>query len=123
HGLRLPFRQGTSSIGDRLQRRPASRRRGTLRPAGIGSATVQFRRHRTGKAAAGKLVCPRASADLYGWRPGPARLERIDVRIPDAPAGDADLRKYPARPDLRGRGGATDRIWTATRRTVGNVGV
>ncbi len=65
NGLRLPVRQGASATGDRIQRRASSACDDELlRPAGIGSATVQFRRHRAGQAAAGKLVRARAPADL-----------------------------------------------------------
>jgi hypothetical protein len=32
-------------------------------------------------------------------------VERLDVRVPDAAAGDADLRQHAARPDLQGGGG------------------
>ena len=41
-------------------------------------------------------------------RPDAAFLERLDVRIPDAAAGHADLREHAARSDLSGRG-ASDR--------------
>src|SRR4029453_15976936 len=50
-------------------------------------------------------------------------MERLDVRIPDAAAGDADLREHFARPDVPGGRGTTYRLWTATRRAVGHVGV
>jgi hypothetical protein len=32
-------------------------------------------------------------------------VERLDVRVPDAAAGHADLRQHAARPDLQGGGG------------------
>src|SRR4030095_3339775 len=50
-------------------------------------------------------------------------MERLDVRIPDAAAGDAHLREHFARPDVPGGRGTTYRLWTATRRAVGHVGV
>ena len=123
NGLWLLVRQGAPAVGDRIQRRAAPLRRELLRLAGVGSALVQFRRHRAGRAAAGKLVRSGAPAHVRGRRAGSAGVERLDVRIPDAAAGDADLREYLARPDVPGRSGTTDRLWTATRRAVGDVGV
>ena len=100
HGVRLPVRQGASSAGDRLQRRRTPAGRELLRSAGFGSEVVQFRGDRAGTAAAGELVCPGAPAHHRRRRTDPAFLERLDVRVPHAAPGDADLRKHAARPDL-----------------------
>jgi hypothetical protein len=107
-------------LSDRLQRRRTPARRRLLRPAGLGSAAVQFRRHRPGPVAAGELVRPRAPADQRRRRAGAAVVERLDVRVPDAAAGDADLRQHAARPDLQGGGGAADRLRQAARRALGH---
>jgi hypothetical protein len=49
------------------------------------------------KAGSRSAACSPAPAASH-----PAVVERLDVRVPDAAAGDADLRQHPARPDLRG---------------------
>ena len=51
----------------------------------------QFRRHRAGAAAAGMLVRARPPADDRRRRAGARVVERLDVRVPDAAARDADL--------------------------------
>ena len=61
----------------------------------------------------GRLLVPRAGAD-------PGVLERIDVRVPDAAPGHAQLRQYPARAQLQGGGAAADRIRAIARRPVGH---
>jgi len=38
-----------------------------------------------------KLVCPGPKAHQRRWQTDPALVERIDVRVPDASLGDADL--------------------------------
>jgi cyclic beta-1,2-glucan synthetase len=45
-----------------------------------------------------------ACSPTHGRRAGSPVLERIDVRVPDAAAGDADLRQHAARSDLPGSG-------------------
>ena len=55
-----------------------------------------------GKLAAGALVRAGAPAHRDRRRAGAAVLERLDVRVPDAAAGDADVRGHAARPDLQG---------------------
>ena len=49
----------------------------------------------------------------------PPFLERLDVRVPHAAPGDADLRGHAARPDLPGSGGAADRVRQDTRGALG----
>ena len=93
-----------------------------LRSAGVGSAPGQLRRHRAGKAAAGKLVRAGTSAHLRRRRAGAAGMERLDVRVPDAAAGDAHVRKHAARSDLRRGRGAADRVWKRARRALGHIG-
>ncbi len=83
----------------------------------------RVRRHRPGAAAAGELVRPRAPAHQRRRRADPAVLERLDVRVPDAAAGDAELRAHAARPDRQGGGGAADRVRRAARPALGHVGI
>ena len=63
-----------------------------------------------GTAAAGELVRARPPAHERRRRAGAAVVERLDVRVPDAAAGDADLREHAARPDLPRGGAAADRV-------------
>ena len=65
-------------------------RRELLRPARLGGAARQLRRDRAGQTAAGELVRARPPADDAGGAAGSAVVERLDVRVPDAAAGDAD---------------------------------
>ena len=53
-----------------------------------------------GKNSSGELVCPGTFAHDRRWRTDPPFVERFDVRIPDAAAGDADVRTHAARRDL-----------------------
>jgi hypothetical protein len=71
-------------IGYNVAQRPL--RRELLRLAGIGGAFEQFRRRRTGQAAPGKLVRARTFAHVRWGNTDSARMERLDVRIPDASA-------------------------------------
>ncbi len=121
HGLCVPLRQSAAPAGDRLQRHGTPPRRRPLRFVGDRSTVGQFRRNRAGASPAGKLVRARASADIRWRRAGPAVVERVDVRISDAAAGDADLRQYIARSDVPRRGRTADRLWQATRRAMGNI--
>ena len=50
-------------------------------------------------------------------------MERLDVRVPDAAAGDADLRAHATRSDIPGRRRPPDRIWPPARRAVGHFRV
>ena len=69
---------------------------------------ASYRRHRPGPGAAGPLVRAGPPARPPRRRAEPAVVERLDVRVPDAAAGDADLRATrcstrPARPPSRDR--------------------
>ena len=83
----------------------------------------QFRRNRPGPDPSGQLVRPRPSADSGRRRPDPAVVERLDVRVPDAVAGDAEFPQHAARPDLQVIGTAPDRIRCPAQCTVGHFGV
>ena len=76
-----------------------------------------------GQLAAGELVRARAPAHDRGGAIGAPVLERLDVRVPDAAAGDADVRQHAARPDLSRDGGAADRVREAARRALGHLGM
>ena len=76
-----------------------------------------------GTTAAGKLVCPRTPAHDHGWRSDSSFVERVDVRVPHAAPHHADLSTYAARSNLSRCGGATDRVWARTRRSVGRLGI
>ena len=83
----------------------------------------QLRGDRAGAAAAGELVRARPPAHDRRRRAGAAVVERLDVRVPDAAAGDADVREHAARPDLPRGGGAADRLRQPARRAVGHLGI
>ena len=123
HGVRLSLRRRASPAGHRLQRRRAPARPELLRSARFGSEVRQFRGDCAGTVAAGELVRARAPAHDRGGPIGAAVLERLDVRVPDAAAGDADVRQHAARPDLSRVGGAADRVRQAARRAVGHLGM
>ena len=122
-GLRLPVRSGPRFVVDRLQRQRPPPRSVVLRPARLGGAAGEFHPHRPGPVAAGPLVCPGPAVDHPRWRDGVVVVERLDVRVPDAAAGDADLRAHAARSDLPGGRGPPDRIRPPARRAVGHFRV
>lgn len=105
--VRLPVQPDHQAAGHRLQPERAAAGCELLRLAGLRSAAGQLCRHRARTTAAGALVRHGAPA-LHSARPtGAAVLERLDVRVPDAAAGDADLPEHLAGPDLPvGGGGA-----------------
>ena len=102
-GLRARLRPDAAPVLDRLQRRPtagSTRRTTTCSPPRRGwrasSRSPRARcRRRTGSASA--AACPRRR------RSRAALLERHDVRVPDAAAGDAPLpaRRCSTRPTRR----------------------
>ena len=122
-GLRLPVRSGPRFVVDRLQRHRPSLRSVVLRPARLGGAVGEFHPDRPGPVAAGPLVCPGPAVDHPRWCDGVAVVERLDVRVPDAAAGDADLRAHAARSDLSGGRGPPDRIRPAAWRAMGHFRV
>src|SRR6185295_18837254 len=62
--------------------------------------------------ALGRLLTSTAGAPV---------VERLDVRVPDAAPGDADVRKHAARAHLPGRGPPADRLRPRVRRALGHV--
>ena len=124
HGLRLPLRPDARPARDRLQRRRPPPRRELLRPARVGGAAGQLRRDRPGQAAAGALVRARPPAHHGRRRAGAAVVERLDVRVPDAAAGDADATRTrcSTRPARRSCSRQID-YGRAARRAVGHLRV
>ena len=89
HLLAIGYNVASASAGPEL-----------LRSAGFGSEIFQFRGDCSGRVAAGELVCPGTSPHYRRGRIASPFVERVDVRIPHAAPGNADLRKHVARPDL-----------------------
>ena len=97
----VPVRQGASATGDRIQRRASAAATTSYYDLLASEARLcNFVAIAQGKLpqeswfALGRLLTVRRR------RAGPAGVERLDVRVPDAAAGDADLREYAARSDL-----------------------
>ena len=98
-GVRLPVRPRATAALDRV---PGGRRRARsqlLRPARLRSASRELRRDREGRRPGAALVPPRARPDAGRPRLGADLVVRIDVRVPDAVAGDARAGGEPARAD------------------------
>ena len=70
---------------------------------------------------AGELVRARPSARHARRQDGAAVVERLDVRVPDADAGDAELREHAARRDHAGRRGAAGALRPPARRALGHL--
>ncbi|MNL17907.1 hypothetical protein D3C87_1390280 [compost metagenome] len=119
--LWVPVRQGQPAAGHRLQPDRAQARRGTLRPACLRSPPLQLRRHCARPASAGNLVCPGQAAQHRRGRHGAPLVERLDVRISDAPARHAVLRPHVAGADLRVGRARPDRVRRQTRHPLGHV--
>ena len=119
----LPVRRLAPPDDHRLQRGRAACRRGLLRPACVRSAPGRVRRDRARAGRAGELVRARSPAHFGGRGAGAPLVERVDVRVPDAHAPDAELRTHPARPDVPRRRTAPDRVRPAAGRPVGHLRV
>ncbi len=119
-GFRHAVRQGSSSADDRLLRYRSPHRSEFLRSARLRSAADQFRRRRARASAAGKLVRARTSADQERRRCRAAVVGRLDVRVPDAVAGDAELHRHAARSHVQGIGETPDRLWPSAGGAVGH---
>ena len=85
------------SIGYRVARRHA--RPELLRPARLRGAARELRRDRQGRRPVAALVPPRPRRHPDRTRRGADLLVGIDVRVPDAVAGDARAGGQPARAD------------------------
>ena len=98
-GLRVPVRHRATAALDRVSRGRRRARSQLLRPARFGSASRELRRNRQGRHPGAALVPPRAGLDAGRPRLGADLVVGIDVRIPDAVAGDARAGREPARAD------------------------
>ena len=94
--------------------------------------TTRWRRRRgspafvaiaTGADCPRSLVQARAIADAERRIARAPLVERVDVRVPDAAARDADVSGHAAARDLRRRRPAADPVRRAARRAVGHLGV
>jgi cyclic beta-1,2-glucan synthetase len=90
---------GAPPAGDRLQRRRRRKWTRATTTCWRPRRASPVRRDRPGRAAADQLVRAGPAADRRSTAGHLAVVERLDVRVPDAAAGDAQLRGHPARPD------------------------
>ena len=118
--LPLPVRAQAASVRDRLQRQRGATRQRLLRPARLRGAPRHFRLDRARADPAGQLVFAGAPADRTRRAADPAVVERLDVRVPDAAAGDADLSRLAAGRNQPRRGRAPDRLRARAGRAVGH---
>ena len=121
--VRLPLQSRAPALLDRLQRRRRTTRQLLLRHPRVRGAAGELHGHRARQGLARALVQARTLADAERHLAGAALVERVDVRVPDAAAGDAIARRHAARRDLRGRGAAADGLRGRTRRAVGHLRV
>ena len=99
-GLRLPLRPDAQALLDRL---PRGRRRARLRTATTCSPPRRGSRasSRSPRATSRRALVPaRPRADAGRPRLGAGLVVGLDVRVPDAVAGDARAGRQPARADL-----------------------
>ena len=116
-GFRLPARPRAQAAVDRLFASPTTARPQLLRPARLRSAARQPVRHRQGRCPDPALVPPRPRGDAARQRLGADLLVGLDVRVPDAVAGDARAGRQPARAD-QSPGGAS-----GSRPTAASLGI
>src|SRR5208337_2078398 len=94
-----------------------------LRPAWFGGAAGEFRRNREGRNSRASLVPARARDDAGRSRLGADFVVGLDVRVPDAVAGDARAGGQPARADQSAGGAPPDKVRRRAWNTVGRLGV
>ena len=121
--VRFPVRRGAPALLHRLQRHRRPARRVVLRHAGVGGAARELSGHRHRQDRPRSLVQARAIADAERRVARAPVVERVDVRVPDAAARDADLSGHAAARDLRRHRPAADPVRRAARRAVGHLGV
>ena len=102
----------TSAGGTRAITTCSPRRRGSPASSRLPRASC---RRKTGSRSGG---CSHRGRPI-----GAPVVERLDVRVPDAAAGDAGVREHAARADLSRDGRAADRVREAARRAVGHLGI
>ena len=122
-GLRLPLRPRAAAALDRLPDRRRHARPELLRPAGLRGAARELRRDRQGRRAGAALVPPRARAHAGRSRLGADLVVGIDVRVPDAVAGDARAGGEPARADQPPGRATAPEVRRRARRALGRLRV
>ena len=127
NAFRIPLRQEAPALRDRLPPRRSIRRRAArlvlLRSARLRSAPGELHCDRQGRRARAPLVPPRPPDHQRARITGAAVVERDDVRVPDAAAGDAELSGNPARRVVPHGGAAADRLRPHARHAVGHLRV
>ncbi len=127
HGLPLPLRPAAPDPLDRLStggRRGAGTPRPlVLRPAGLGGAPRELRRHRPRRAPGDALVPPRPAGHERPRHADPPVLERHRLRVPDAAAPHEELSRDAARPQLPPGGAPPGRVRRRAGRALGDLRV
>ena len=114
HRLLDPLRLAPPALLDRLQPERGPTRPELLRPARERMPPGELPVDREGRRPAGALVPARSRADQDQRGPRTGELERVDVRVHDAAAGDARLAQHASGRDVRDRR-APPRSTTARR--------
>ncbi len=123
HRLRVPLRADAPALLDRLQRHRWAPRPVALRHAGLRGAPGQLPGDRDRTGPPGALVPPGPRAGARRHRPGVAVLERVDVRVPHAAAGDAQRPGHVDSRDVPVRGAGANRLLQALLGALGDLGV
>ena len=117
------FDPGAAAPLDRLPGRRGQSRSQLLRPARLRGAPGELRRDRQGRRAGAALVPARARPDAGRPRLGADLVVGIDVRVPDAVAGDARAGGQPAGADQPPGRPPADRVRRRARRALGRLGI
>ena len=123
HGLRLSLRPRAAAPLDRVPGRRGQSRSQLLRLARLRGAPGELRRDRQGRRAGAALVSARARPDAGRPRFGADLMVGIDVRVPDAVAGDARAGGEPAGADEPPRRPPADEVRRRAWRAVGRLGI
>ena len=109
------------SIGYRVQ--DGDPRPKLLRSAGVRGAACELHRHRQGRRPGAPLVPSRPCGYAHRqWRRADF-LVGLDVRIPDAVAGDARAGRQPAGANQPADRAAADRLWQIAGPALGRFGI
>ncbi len=125
NAFRVPVRPPATAVRDWLSPRRFDGRgahgQRVLRPARLRGAAGELRGHRQGRRARDALVPPRPADHRRARLTGAAVVERHDVRVPDAAAGDAQLSGNAARRVVPHGGAPADRLCGHARHAVGDL--
>ncbi len=119
--LRQTARPALHRLSSRRRGGPRPSRHLVLRPACLRSAARELHRHRQGRPSGNALVPARPSDHQRVGRPDAPLVERDDVRISDAAAGDAKLSGDAARRDVPHGCRPPDSRRRSTRRSLGHL--